>query len=279
MNTEVTETGGDNWQLAFPMNFGSASTSDPNWEWMLASPRPVFFDAEAETHTDWLFSGVGGEFSDIVTDDLNRPTSRKNTLAAEPKEQIAQAQLTKMANIVLVNVLRSNAQFSVFAVSEMIQWINWAFVTSRTPSSMNDVSRPTGLQVEFMPEIEEKKKKSQQVLQAYSVRLKYLRSEAELDGFSVNQASEKDFWLFFRSTPFLRKAGVILMDNGNLRAVWRGEDTSRLGIQFLGNQSVEYVIFKRRQDAKEVSRAAGFDTLDGFKKQIQAFDLKALVYT
>jgi hypothetical protein len=69
------------------------------------------------------------------------------------------------------------------------------------------------------------------------------------------------------------------MDNGNLRAVWRGEDTSRLGIQFLGNQSVEYVIFKRRQGAKEVSRAAGFDTLDGFKKQIQAFDLKALVYT
>ena len=114
--------------------------------------------------------------------------------------------------------------------------------------------------------------------QVYRSRIEELSRFAELDGFSVNKASERDFWSFLTSMPCLRRAGVILMENGNLRAVWRGEDTSRLGIQFLGNQSVEYVIFKCRQGAKEVSRAAGFDTLNGLKRQIQSFNLTTLVY-
>ena len=279
MNTEVTETGGDNWQLAFPIDFGSTSTPDASWYWIPSGSRPIFSNIGDETHTDLLFSDIAGESSDIVTDDLTRPTSRKNKLEAEPKEQIAKARLTKMAYIVLADALRSNAQFSVFAVSEMSQWIDWAHVCSRYPSFMIDLIDPTGLQVQFMPEIEEKRRKLHQVWQAYKGRIEYLRTEAELDGFTVNEVSERDFWSFFRSMPFLRKAGVILMDNGNLRAVWRDEHKSRLGLQFLGDQSVEYVIFKRRQGAKDVSRAAGFDTLNGFKKQIHAFDLKTLVYT
>ena len=114
--------------------------------------------------------------------------------------------------------------------------------------------------------------------QAYQSRIEELRRFAALDGFSVNKASERDFWSFLTSMPFLRRAGVILMENGNLRAVWRSDDKSRLALQFLGNRSVEYVIFKRRRGAKEVSRAAGFDTLDGLKRQIYAFDLTTLVY-
>ena len=114
--------------------------------------------------------------------------------------------------------------------------------------------------------------------QAYRSRIEELRRFAALDGFSVSKASESDFWSFLTSMPFLRRAGVILMENGNLRAVWRSEDKSRLALQFLGNKSVEYVIFKRRRGAKEISRAAGFDTLDGLKRQILAFDLTTLVY-
>lgn len=279
MNLEGTATDRSYPLHAFSLDSGYTLVSNPTLDWIPPSPRTIFFDTDAEAHTDWSFSGVGGEAPDIVTDDLTRPTTRKNTLEAEPKEQIAKARLTKMAYIVLVDSLRSNAQFSVFAVSERSRWINCAYVSSRTPSFWMDLIDPTGLQVRFMPEIEEKRRILHQVWQAYKVRIEYLRTEAELDGFTVNEVSEKDFWSFFKSMPFLRKAGVILMDNGNLRAVWRDEHKSRLGLQFLGDQSVEYVIFKRRQGAKKVSRAAGFDTLNGFKKQIHAFDLKTLVYT
>ena len=279
MNSQVTEIDGSNWQLAFEMDFGSTLTPDPNWHWIPPSPRPIFFNTDAETHSDWLFSGVVDESSDILTGDLNLPTDPKNTWAAEPKEQTTKVQLKSMLHIGLADAFLSNAQFGVSALSEMSKWANWAFVCSRTPSLANDLTDLTGLQIHFMPEATKREREFQKVLRAYKDRIEYLRSEAELDGITVNEASKRDFWSFFRSMPLLRKAGVILMDNGNLRAVWRGKDKSRLGLQFLGDQSVEYVIFKRRQGAKDISRGAGFDSLNGFKKQIQAFDLKSLVYT
>lgn len=107
----------------------------------------------------------------------------------------------------------------------------------------------------------------------YSLRIEVLRSDAEDDGFVLNEASERDFWHYIRSVPFAQKAGLVLVDNGDLRAVWKGDDESHLGIQFLGNQWVEYVIFKRRPSTSDVARVAGRDTLDGVKRQIDAFDL------
>jgi hypothetical protein len=107
----------------------------------------------------------------------------------------------------------------------------------------------------------------------YSLRIEVLRSDAEDDGFVLNEASERDFWHYIRSVPFAQKAGLVLVDNGDLRAVWKGDDESHLGIQFLGNQWVEYVIFKRRPSTIDVARVASRDTLDGVKRQIDAFDL------
>ena len=114
---------------------------------------------------------------------------------------------------------------------------------------------------------------------AYHARITRLRGEAALDGFSMNKASERDFWSFVRLASFTQKAGLVLMDNGNLRAVWNNKSGSHLGLQFLGTQMVEYVIFTRRQTARDISRVAGLDTLDGIEKQIDAFDLSALVKT
>ena len=106
----------------------------------------------------------------------------------------------------------------------------------------------------------------------YSRRIELLRSDAEDDDLVLNEASERDFWHYIRSVPFAQKAGLVLVDNGNLRAVWKGDDESHLGIQFLGNQWVEYVIFKRRPSTIDIARVAGRDTLDGVKRQIDAFD-------
>ena len=112
--------------------------------------------------------------------------------------------------------------------------------------------------------------------QIYRNRIEVLRSDAQLDGFAINVVSEVDFWSFIESISFAQKSGLVLLDNGNLRAVWKGENGSHLGLQFLGNRLVEYVIFKRRQATKEILRVAGQDTIDGIKRQIRAFDLTAL---
>ena len=68
------------------------------------------------------------------------------------------------------------------------------------------------------------------------------------------------------------------MENGNLRAVWKGENEAHIGLQFINNRSIQYVIFTRREPQSPVSRVSGRDTLDGIKRQIEAFDLKSVLY-
>ena len=128
-----------------------------------------------------------------------------------------------------------------------------------------------------MSEFAAKERETRRTYQAYGLRIEALRSDAALDGFAMNEVSKDDFWSFVGSISFAQKAGLVLMDNGNLRAVWNGDNGSHVGLQFLGGRLVEYVIFKRRHAARDVSRVAGHDTLDGIKKQIRAFDLTAMM--
>ena len=110
-------------------------------------------------------------------------------------------------------------------------------------------------------------------LEPYRDRLSALREAAEDEGIEWSDASERDFRVFVAGNPSWRKAALGLMDNGNLRAVWKGDDGSHLGLQFLGGRFGEYVIFKRRSAAMPVSRASGVDTLDGVVSQVRAFNL------
>ena len=122
------------------------------------------------------------------------------------------------------------------------------------------------------------RKQTRQTYQAYRNRIEELREYGEDEGVAINQASERDFWSFVKSLPVAsRKGSLVLMDNGNLRALWKGKQESHLGLQFLGDRMVEYVIFKRRKRARKISRVAGADTFDGIRRQIESFELSALL--
>lgn len=114
-------------------------------------------------------------------------------------------------------------------------------------------------------------------LDAYSSRIAYLRDEAKHDGYGLNEGSEGDFKRFVRLLPYMRKGDLVLMDNGNLRAVWKDEHGGRLGLQFLGGNMAQYVIFRRRQTDRGISRVAGCDSLEGIGRQIEAFELHSLL--
>ena len=129
----------------------------------------------------------------------------------------------------------------------------------------------------YMCESAAREREARRAYRAYGLRIEALRREAVLDGLVMNEASEEDFWSFVGSVSFAQRAGLVLMDNGNLRAVWKDDNESHVGLQFLGGRLAEYVIFKRRQAARAVSRVAGRDTLDGIRKQIRAFDLAAMM--
>ena len=113
---------------------------------------------------------------------------------------------------------------------------------------------------------------------AYIRRLAYLRDEAIKDGYLLNLASEIDFRQFVGSAPNMRKANLVLMDNGNLRAIWKDMQGTRIGLQFLGGRMAQYVIFKRRKQGQPISRVVGRDSLEGLERQLDAFDLHSLLY-
>ena len=92
---------------------------------------------------------------------------------------------------------------------------------------------------------------------AYDTRIKYLRELAVEDGYSLNLASEIDFRQFIRSAPEIRRGNLVLMDNGNLRAIWKDDKGNHLGLQFLGGRMVQYVVFKHRGEDLPFSRVAG----------------------
>lgn len=112
--------------------------------------------------------------------------------------------------------------------------------------------------------------------EAYQNRIEALRGYGEDDEIKVNEDSERDFWAFVHSELLSEKAALFLTDSGNLRAVWKGEDSSHVGIQFLGRQKAEYVIFKRREVSEDVYRVSGVDTLSGVRQRIRDMNIKSL---
>ena len=120
--------------------------------------------------------------------------------------------------------------------------------------------------------------RTQVKFRAYKARIEELREFAAEDGFQAKSESLIDFWKFIRSEQRIRRGNLVLIDNGNLRAVWKDNQGTYLGLQFLGGEMVQYVIFKQRGTTKPISRVAGRDNFDGLKRQIGAFDLDSLLY-
>lgn len=112
---------------------------------------------------------------------------------------------------------------------------------------------------------------------SYESRILFLKNEAEHDGYTLNHESETDFRQFICSAPEKRKGNLVLMDNGNLRAIWKDKQGTQLGLQFLGDGMVQYVIFKQREQGQP-ARATGRDSLEGMERQIGAFELSSLLY-
>lgn len=127
-------------------------------------------------------------------------------------------------------------------------------------------------------EHEEELLRPERTHQAYKSRLEELRQYAIEDDecSDIKESSRNDFFWFVESVPFSKKAEVVLLENGNIRAVWAGPGKTHIGIQFLGDKTGQYVIFAKRPAAKRISRVAGVDTLEGLKRQVQAFDIDVL---
>ena len=116
-----------------------------------------------------------------------------------------------------------------------------------------------------------------EIRKAYRERIRELAKYGAEEGTAINPESQKDFEAFIEQRPRWRKGLTELLNNGNLRAVWKDDAGNRLGLQFLGGQQLEYVIFRRRPNPGEKLREAGRDTFAGIDQRMAQPDLLRLV--
>ena len=58
---------------------------------------------------------------------------------------------------------------------------------------------------------------------------------------------------------------------------WKDNEGNHIGLQFLGNRSIQYVIFKNRAAEASFHELHARDTQKGIERQIPVFDLKPLL--
>jgi hypothetical protein len=97
------------------------------------------------------------------------------------------------------------------------------------------------------------------------------------EGLSWSSASEEDFWAFVSLWPTLREPGLILMDNGNLRATWRNAAGEQVALEFRGYRQVYFVFFARRPEGPPMARSTGEDSVARIGKKIAGDNLTGLL--
>jgi hypothetical protein len=98
--------------------------------------------------------------------------------------------------------------------------------------------------------------------------------ELLIDAFGAcepfSEASLDDLRAFMSEVALSIRPSIFLLDNGNLRAVWRNAAKEQVALQFLGDKVVQYVMFARRENPPMMMRDAGQDTLAHIRDKIAA---------
>jgi hypothetical protein len=97
------------------------------------------------------------------------------------------------------------------------------------------------------------------------------------EGLQWSPASEDDLWAFVSLWPSLREPGLILMDNGNLRAVWRNVAGEQVALEFRGYRQVYFVFFAQRFEGPPMARSIGEDSVARIGHKIAGDNLTGLL--
>lgn len=126
------------------------------------------------------------------------------------------------------------------------------------------------------------------IKESYERRIDDLRGAAEDEGFSVASESETDFWELIDSLSPRIKATLVLSDGGNVIATWEDSKGNYFEIKFLGDNNVEYMVFKEswrnfgtlannNSDGTTEHSGEGASTIQGIKSVVQKFGQENLL--
>ena len=109
-------------------------------------------------------------------------------------------------------------------------------------------------------------------------RIELLKEIGEEEEIAYNANSEQDLWRFLKRLSFIKSPKLFLLDNGNLRAVWKGDGGKHIGLQFLGGEQIQFVIFSRRGEHNNMARIRGRDDFAGIARQLDASAIGDVIY-
>ena len=109
-------------------------------------------------------------------------------------------------------------------------------------------------------------------------RIELLKEIGEEEKIAYNANSEHDLWRFLKRLSFIKSPKLFLLDNGNLRAVWKGDGGKHIGLQFLGGEQIQFVIFSRRGEHNNMARIRGRDDFAGIARQLDASAIGDVIY-
>ena len=109
-------------------------------------------------------------------------------------------------------------------------------------------------------------------------RIGLLKETGEEEEIAYNTNAEQDLWRFLKRLSFIKSPTLFLLDNGNLRAVWKGDGRKHIGLQFLGGEQIQFVIFFRRSEHNKMARIRGRDNFAGIARQLDASAVGDVIY-
>ncbi len=102
-------------------------------------------------------------------------------------------------------------------------------------------------------------------------RIRELDDFARGEGSRVNPASEDTFWHFLLRNPFGAEPGLVLLNSGNLRAIWGDMRPTHVGLQFLPDNQIQYVVFARSPSSPRVMRGRGRAEIANIPKLLDSY--------
>ena len=114
--------------------------------------------------------------------------------------------------------------------------------------------------------------------EGYEARVAFLQQEARSEGFDLSAASRRDFESVALGAREVRRAELVLLPSGNLRAFWEDKKGTQLGLQFMGEDVVQYVLLRRGEGAKSPRHAVGRVSLERLEQRLTELGLRSLLY-
>ncbi len=131
-------------------------------------------------------------------------------------------------------------------------------------------------------ELKEEKRREEEEIRAenkiaFMKRIENLRGFAVEDGVEINPESEKDFFDFIKSGEIKKKA-LVLTEEGNFEAIWRGEDGEYIALEFVGGNIIKYIMFSKRSSDSSRVQEVNSGSFDEVKDLLFELELTNLIY-